>query len=470
MVTLVNPYGDMTTILDPTKLIGRLDALEYLYAEISARRNVAIVGTRRIGKSSLLRCLCRPEVQQRFAPYYDLGKTLLVFLDVGEYLASTRENFFEAVCAQMIEQSRGRLDLELPEDVDEADCFWQLLEQVQQQEHHTVLLLDAFHNITSNTEFDPKFFAFMRAQANHGRVSYVTASSKPLNECCHPYIEGSPFFNIFNAYPLGPLEEVEVRQLVEGPARAVGSPFSEGEVAEIIRLAGRHPFFVQRVAFYLFKEKNQQAMAAAPVKRQRRFKQEAYQDLFAHFKDIWEHTLSEQQRAVLREEALWKDVKVRRHPELSESALFRQFVCETCNMQPFDLTSDYLEDLLNNFSNTKYLGESELTHLYLFAARTPNVTMSRSAVEKGVIVRNILREARDKLQPEGEPSYKAPEWQCYNILNLRYFRDHLRNEILAEKLSISVRQLHRERKLAIEALREVLNEMEYTAKADLEDA
>lgn len=458
----INPYGSSTTILDAAGFFGRNDDLDYLFSEVLARRCVSVVGTRRIGKSSLLRCMCLPELQQRLQLLNDLQKYLLVYVDLGEFLSKTSEGFFDAISTQLIMQSRGRLTLEIPQEARGGDGFCDLLIQVQSQGFHLVLLLDAFHKVMRNSHFDPQFFSFMRAQANHGRVSYLTASIIPLDKCCHPYIEGSPFFNIFNVYRLGPLTEDEARQLIMEPALSVGCPFTTEEGEELRRLAGRHPFFIQRVAFSLFKAKYQNH--AEHIK----FKQEAYHDLLPQFRNVWERSLDTEQREYLREEARWKHVSQRRLPELAESALFRKFVRDMCNVHPVDITVDYLEEILNNLNNAKLLGESELTHLYLFSARTQNAPASQSLNEKGAIVRRILQDARDKLRPRVEQSDTAPEWQFFNILNYRYFRDRMKYEPLADLLGISVRQLHRERILAIEALRDALNEMEFAAREELD--
>lgn len=458
-----NPYGTSMTILNPGEFFGRHEALDYLFSEVCAHRCVSIIGTRRIGKSSLLRAMCNPTIQARFAPLYDLQKFLLIFIDLGEFLSKSCDDFFMAVCEQIVQQSAGRLHLTPPDDESREDQFWMLLDQVRKQEFHTVLLFDAFHKITSNTNFDPKFFSFMRAQANHGRVSYITASITTLDKCCHPYIEGSPFFNIFIPYYLGPLTGDEARCLITQPAMQVGQPFTPEEVTELLYLAGRHPFFIHRAAHFMFKDRTLYHA------RRQKFRSEVYRDLLPHFQDIWEHSLEYNQREWLKEESQWRSVAQRRVPELSEGILFLKFVRDTCHLKPVDITVEALEEVLEHFNNTKKLAESELTNLYLFVARLPpNSTIPRTASEKAITLRKILHEARDKLRPEGTHSETAPEWQFYNILNYRYFLGRMRNDLLAERLSISIRQLHRERKLAIEALRDVLDKMEGDARQELD--
>jgi hypothetical protein len=139
-------------------------------------------------------------------------------------------------------------------------------------------------------------------------------------------------------------------------------------------------------------------------------------------------------------------------------------VRDVCEVQPVNVSVAYLENVLNHLADTQFLGECELTRLYLFHVRIYSSAHSRSVHEKGVVVRHILQEARDKLRPHGVSSDTASEWQYYNILTNRFFKNSMKNEILASKLGISLRQLHRVRPLAIEALRGVLYEMELEAR------
>ena len=298
----------------------------------------------------------------------------------------------------------------------------------------------------------------LRAQANHGRVSYVTASIVPLDQCCHRRIEGSPFFNIFSVYHLGPLEEKEARDLLMKLTASVGHAFTAEEVETVLHLAGRHPFFIQRVAFCLFRAKYQLHCPSPKIKA------DAYQDLVPHFENIWESSLSDNQKEYLKEEVHWKHGKQKKVAELSESTLFCRFVRDVCEVQPVNVSAEYLENVLNHLADTLFLGECELTRLYLFHVRIHSSVHPRSVHEKGIIVRHILQEARDRLRPHGVSSDTASEWQYYNILNNRFFKNSMKNEILASKLGISLRQLHRVRHLAIEALQNVLYEMELEAR------
>ena len=166
----------------------------------------------------------------------------------------------------------------------------------------------------------------------------------------------------------------------------------------------------------------------------------------------------------------YRNISQRRLPELSESSLLRHFICSTCNIKLVDITHETLEFVLENYRDTKILSESELTHLYLFSAYTQHVPRQLSLNDKAVYARKILQDARDQLAPaHREHSDLDADWQAFNILNYRYFKERMKNEVLAERIGISIRQLHRERKIAIELLRNELIEMEARAREDVDN-
>jgi len=464
-----NPYGHLTAIRDPNLFVGRTYELRRLYSAITDQQCISIVGTRRIGKSSILCCMRLPEMQERYASEYNLSKHILVFMDLGEFVQKTRDDFFNHVTTQLVVQCKDHLPLEMPSG-SSVDQFSDLLDEIKEAGFHPVLLLDAFDTITRNPHFDPNFFTFLRAQANRGRVSYVTASMASLDKFCHPDIAGSPFFNIFSFCHLGPLMEREAQQLITTPTCNSRCQFTEGEVERVLLLAGRHPFFVNRVCYWLFEEKwyKDHASERAVLKH---VKDLAYEDLLPHFEYIWHASLDAEQREDLKEEARRKEVKQRRIPEMSESALFRKFVRNTCNIKSAQITVKHLEKVLENLNDAKILGESNLSGLdvvYVHAQSEPSLRLTS---QKGLIVRKILCEAFEKLRPNGVQTDMSVVWRLYNILDYSYFKSHvsMNNEQIAARLGISLRQFYRERGKAIELLLNMLIEMEVSTRDNLDD-
>ena len=443
-----NPYFNLKPVRKPAHnpdtpdmFYGRAELFRRFFAAIAEHQSVSLVGSWHIGKTSFLLRVSLPEVQQAFG--FDGSHFLFVYLDLRKYLNKTCENFFHAVSRAIIARCPDLPELTLQVENDSEDEFGRILEIVSEHGLFPVLLLDAFDNITRNKHFDAEFLALLRALASEGKVSYVTASVVPLSEVCHPGIAGSPFFNIFYNYPLGPLTADEARELIIMPAKNAGLPFTESEIALISRLAGRHPFFIQRVCYYTFEEKLSQSNMD-----EQRVEKLAFDDLLPHFQDTW-NRLPETQRQASSHGKL---------PALNESGLFRQFVRLTCSSGSFEITLEEVEDALEKLDNAKALGETKLALLNIVARRQKNSTVS--TVERGIIIRAVLNEAFERLRGSLTRSDMNPALQSYNILYYRYFKQHIKNEQIAARIGFSARQYFRYRKKAIDALLNVLFEME----------
>jgi hypothetical protein len=455
----VNPYYNLNAVRNPDMFFGRAVLLRRFYAAIANRQSVSLVGPRHIGKSSLLLCASQQKMRKHFE--FDLGYHIFVYLDLRAYLHKTCEDFFEAVSNSIIARCPDSIQVQIPSGISEEDKFGLLLEQIVDQQFFPVLFLDAFDNITLNKQFDPEFFSFLRAQATIGKISYVTATIAPLAEVCHRGIVDSPFFNIFYNYSLGPLTLDEARELITKPAMEAGLPFSEQEIVWILDMAGRHPFFIQRVCHCLFEEKSSTKEAHIDL---RYVKKLAYVDLQQHFKDTWDR-LPETERLIAQDQAQQRENQSRELAELSESALFRQFVRHKLQATIFKMTSEELEYALDNIDDTAALGETNLRLMSLVSKRLRK-DISLTAVEKGMAIRSILNEAFERLRCPGVRSDSDLAWQNYNILYYRYFKNHLKNGQIAARLGISDRQYFRYRNKAIEALLNILFEMENASNVD----
>src|SRR5262249_9706162 len=134
----------------------------------------------------------------------------------------------------------------------DLDGMSQLMERLRGSGFRLVILLDEFERITNNPKFPLEFFAFLRFLANHYDVAYITSSSRDLQSLCHSEaISDSPFFNIFSSLRLSVFEPGEARELLRAPVRA-GRASLEPYAEQAIALAGRFPFFLQRVCWHVF--------------------------------------------------------------------------------------------------------------------------------------------------------------------------------------------------------------------------
>ncbi len=463
---LTNPYQSLKPITDPLMFFGPASVVLKIYSALENYDSISLVGSRHSGKTTLLRCMSQPIVQKRLG--YDLSHHLFVYIDIRNWLWKSSDDFFDMVSKAIIAASRERLDLSLPL-IKGGDRYMAVLERVKKRGFHTVLQLDAFDDITRNQAFDPEFFMFLRAQATAGLVSYLTASIAPLNQISHAAIRGSPFFNIFGVCRIRPLASGEARDLVMIPSRLVGLPFTEEEAEWVIKFAGHHPFFMQRLCYHLFEEKSQRR--TSEVNRKRILRQ-AYDELLPHFEYLWEE-LSAGQQVVMKEEAQRKGTQERQIPELSESALFRKFVRETCQLSFFHMNKNEvvaeLKRLLKHLDKPEFLGASKLRHLNLVVLRVQHGD-TPSTFQTGVVVREVLNEAFEKMRGPGMRLDHDSSWRLYNVLHFTYFKKIRANqEQIAARVGVSYRHYHRMKDEAIETLGNLLLEMEAACNVEDED-
>ncbi|MFQ6102072.1 MAG: histidine kinase N-terminal 7TM domain-containing protein [Anaerolineae bacterium] len=74
-------------------------------------------------------------------------------------------------------------------------------------------------------------------------------------------------------------------------------------------------------------------------------------------------------------------------------------------------------------------------------------------------LRAVLRQAIEYLRPDGQRQMTAPEWILYNILELKFLQGRRVREI-ARRLAMSESDLYRKQRIAIEAVAQMLAEME----------
>ena len=78
-------------------------------------------------------------------------------------------------------------------------------------------------------------------------------------------------------------------------------------------------------------------------------------------------------------------------------------------------------------------------------------------------LRAVLKQAVERLRPDGQRQMTTPEWILYNILELKFFQGRRVREI-ARRLAMSESDLYRKQRAAIEAVSQTLAEMEWEMK------
>jgi AAA+ ATPase superfamily predicted ATPase len=452
-----NPFDYPTTIRDPRNFIGREDVLERIFGLLKKRQNVSLVGSKRIGKTSLLTCLKSNGVQEKF--HFDGTKFLFLSLDLQRRSMRKHVDLFDDINFILREQSLGYSS---EEGAGKDEEFLALLSNFQERGLHPVLMIDTFDEIGRYEQVDANMLSVLRWGGTHGQISYVTASVERMDKIFKPLLLPnslvSAFENIFCTIKLRPFHPHEAAALLNGFSQREGLPFTEKEVSWIIKLAGHHPYLLQHVAAVLFEEKRTRKAEKMNLSLLRK---EAQQNLSSHFEECW-NMLSSDERQKLIEEVQEGEYEESDHPELIVSALFHTYLQETKKLETEpDLNPDELKKLLNHVNELGVLGESSLAKLPFITAQIEQQGAT-TVIARGKVIQDVLKEALEHIGGQGTRADEARDWRHYNILYYRYFmlRHSMNQDGIALRLDVSPRQYYRLFPEAVNRLLQVLLAMQ----------
>lgn len=466
---LNNLFDNPTTLRDPAHFVGRRGQLERIFSLIKAKQNISLVGSRRIGKTSLLTCLKSELIQQQF--HFDGNGFRFFYLDLQKHSMKTDVDFFDETYRIIKEyaQSEG---YRIGEEGGKDDRFNALLDEFEQRGLYPVLMMDTFDEIIQYQPIPENVFGFLRSQGTDGRLSYIIASVEPLGEIFRKLLLGnsppSPFINIFGMIKLTSFNLQEAQQMLVTTSVKSGLPFNEEEVNWVVQMAGTHPFLLQQVATQLFEEKR--VHGGGDVDFAYVYK-EAQQNVFDHFEDWWMMFSPNERQAVVQGITHFEEngQKSRSHPDLCYSQLFRDYMRATSKLvvapsfpplpeiDASEIKIATYKSILKFLHDPARLGECVLIGIPLIRARIEQRQAILPTV-RGKIVEEVLREALKGMEGQEPRSDSSPAWIYYNILYYRYFmRKHsMTQEQIASRLSISERQYYR---LVPDALKRLRNEL-----------
>jgi hypothetical protein len=111
---------------------------------------------------------------------------------------------------------------------------------------------------------------------------------------------------------------------------------------------------------------------------------------------------------------------------------------------------------------THYWGGPKLTDNPLLQLRIVQAASGDHEANDANALRALLREAIEKVRPEGERRYTS-EWILYNILDMKFMEGRKVREI-ALRLAMSEADLYRKQRIAIETVAKIIVEMENGAR------
>lgn len=301
-----NPYQSSRPITKPEDLFGRKTEFELVYQMILSGESINVMGPRRIGKSSFLKVLPKPEIQKQvfekqiFDEHY-----IFNYIDMESQKKVSPFNFLTKLTQQL-----SKTGLDINPDIQSYSDFEKIIEKLTDQKKRLIILLDEFDCVAKNEQFDIQFFDMLRYYQQQYLVLYIVASTERIKKVSKSAVTSSPFFNIFRFLRLGLLTKKEAENLIcKDDSLSLHKHF-------VRLITGEHPFFISLLCFYIyyfkntdpgltFEEINEKALA--------HFMEEA----FDHFIYYWEH-ISADERVVLKKIVGKKKTNKKEIPELVE--------------------------------------------------------------------------------------------------------------------------------------------------------
>jgi hypothetical protein len=253
-----NPYIFRGPVHDPRMFFGRVHELQEIASFLRGNQSISIIGPRKIGKTSLLFHLMRPETWE---PLGLDDAVLFAYLDCEVLGESEHGEIFAQFAAELAAVLDER-ELE-PEPALESVLerptrlsFESAVRRLNRRGLRVVLVLDEFERLSTNTHLDVNFFNALRSAAGRYQLAFLTASAQPLIQLTYSGrskdILSSPFFNIFAPLFLRLMPEEEARRMIEQPARDAGAPFALEVQDFIYNLVSGHPLALQVACFHAF--------------------------------------------------------------------------------------------------------------------------------------------------------------------------------------------------------------------------
>jgi serine/threonine-protein kinase len=247
-MNIQNPYSDRTALTSADTFFGRTKELSDAYNRLFDGMSVALVGERRMGKSSVLSALRFPEFRSAFGVP---DNWCFAYMDAQSIGHCTEEELINHLLRRM-KRTCDQVTWHHPSREALRGAF-ELLHGYTQR---LIILIDEFDLLTTNPDIRPDFFGVLRSISAEFEVPFVVAFKESnLDNLVSAEDVGSAFLNTFVSLFVGPFQPEESRQLVITPAARLGIEFSNAEVERVLDLSGYFPFFIQIACYYLFDAK-----------------------------------------------------------------------------------------------------------------------------------------------------------------------------------------------------------------------
>jgi hypothetical protein len=239
-----NPFTIGPPITEPRYFFGRSYELKRIFDLLKRfpLQNVAIIGLKRSGKTSLLHYLgqittvatsqVRPSQRMDWLPQPEQYRW--IFVDFQDARMCYRERLLRYLLTS--------LSLPVPEPCDLAGFLDVISQELRTP---TVILLDEISAALDSSELDQQFWGSLRSLGSNltsGKLAFILTSHELPAQLAFERGKPSPFFNIFgHTFKLGPFTEAEAHEFIASSPR----PFDRTDTEWIMMQSGRWPCLLQ---------------------------------------------------------------------------------------------------------------------------------------------------------------------------------------------------------------------------------
>jgi hypothetical protein len=270
-----NPFFNRGTIEEERYFFDRQKETREVFNLLGkpTPQSVSVVGQRKIGKSSFLQHLCRPQVMARWLPRPEelvmvhLNFEGMAYYSEMECLQKLLWETHAALALQGISVGEEfKIDLVMATPLRIVEALNKLF-RLLRQEHKKklVFLFDEFEASTYNPHLTLGFFNTLRSFASNFGVAYVVSTRKELFGLpVYRMGRSSPFFNYFTTVYLKLFEPAEARRLIAELSQGTGVSLAEDEEF-LLGWAGAFPFFLQSLCWYLWERRAEGGLGEADL-------------------------------------------------------------------------------------------------------------------------------------------------------------------------------------------------------------
>lgn len=238
-----NPYEPTRPTYQEEMFFGRENEHKRLWENLQQGQSMAIVGPSKIGKSSLLYMLTRPE--HSTLPY------VTAYLDLQVRAYSDLDEMLNAAFGQWIRQI-GNAD-SVPFIRSMRD-FRRWVKALNQKDLKPILCLDGIEGLfRTPLSLDEDDFEDWHDLAVEGQLTFLFASQQPLETMmAESEIDQPAFAALFQRLDLGLLTKTAVVDMLKNPLEEANLAPPAGLIEQLEALCGPHPYYLQLAGYELF--------------------------------------------------------------------------------------------------------------------------------------------------------------------------------------------------------------------------